>query len=143
MPRSRVTVSKKGFNVARLRVREATAEAIRSATLDVLRDAVSLAPLLKGELRGSASAHHDGERIATGADVDSSASSGTPMEGAAGSSELRGVVYFNSIYAAAQHEKTDQAHTVGQAKYLETAVNLNRKKYEQQLAESIRDELGE
>lgn len=142
MPGRNVTVEKNGFAAATEQIRGALEQEVRNVTLDLLQKSVPLAPVQEGILRGSASAHHDGERIATGADVDARARGGRAASGGAGSHSLLGIVQFNTEYAAAQHEQTDQVHPGGgQAKYLETPLNQNRAAYQRRLMAAVKKEM--
>lgn len=139
MPARNVVIEKNDFAAVAQQVRGALSQEVRDITLDLLAQSVALAPIEDGVLRGSGSAHHEGQRIATGAGTGSQAATGgqgTDGEG------LLGVVMFNTIYAAAQHERTDQLHPGGgQAKYLETPLVNNRPAYMQRLAAAVVKEL--
>lgn len=113
MPKRNVTIEKNEFAAVMARVRAAAAESVREITLDLERESVALAPIEKGELRESAATEFS-------------------------ENGLVGVVSFNTPYAAAQHERTDQAHPGGgQAKYLETPLVRNRDRYQKQMADAI------
>lgn len=145
MPGRNAVIEKNDFAAVAQNVRGALAQGVRDVTLDLLQKSVALAPVEEGILRGSASAHHEGERIATGADVDARAKGGQAASGGQGTDgEGRlGVVMYNAIYAAAQHEQTDQVHpSGGQAKYLEQPLAQNRAAYQKRLADAVRQELA-
>lgn len=69
MPKnSGVVIEKNDFLQVAAEVRAAFAEEARAVTLDLLHKAVELAPVEFGDLRGTATAHYNGELIGTGAD---------------------------------------------------------------------------
>lgn len=74
--------------------------AVRAAA-SVQATAVDRAPFRTGALRGSS----------------------PPPEAEWIGSTVRAVVAFNVVYAARQHEETGWAHTLGQAKFLQSALN--------------------
>ena len=108
---------------------------IRNVALDLLGESVKRAPVAEGTLRGSGTAHFGGQRIATGADFDPSAAGNEGLTGGVGTDETSAVVAFNTVYAVAQHERTDYAHPKGgEAKYLERPLEQNRQQYERRIA---------
>lgn len=115
---------------------EVGAEA-RKIALDLLSEGVRRAPVAEGTLRGSGTAHFGGERIATGADFDPQAAGDEGLTGGAGTDETSALVAFNTVYAEAQHERTDFVHPKGgEAKYLERPMAENRAMYQRKLAEA-------
>jgi hypothetical protein len=106
---------------------------LRHIALDLLGQGVTRAPVDEGTLRGSGSAHFAGERIAgDGADA---------ADGGEGTDESSAMVVFNSVYAEAQHERTDFVHPKGgEAKYLERPLEENRARYEAALLEAVKKE---
>jgi hypothetical protein len=141
MAKSRVTV-KNSFNDVRTRLGAAVSRAVRDATYKTLDEAVDNAPLQDGQLRGSGSAHWNGERIATGADVNEAAKGDWAAVRVQESTPFLGVVHFNAFYAADQHESMEHAHpSGGQAKYLENAVVNQRQAMYQRIAEEMRKEI--
>lgn len=66
--RKAVTIEKNDFFQVAADVRAAFANEARAVTLDLLHKAVELAPVEFGDLRGTATAHFNGELIGTGAD---------------------------------------------------------------------------
>lgn len=112
---------------------------LRKIGLDLLGNAIEDAPVEEGTLRGSGSAHFAGARYATAAELGQVAAGATPADGPVGSSDTTVSVAFNTVYAAAQHERTDYAHPKGgKAKYLEDALERNREMYVRKLAEAGR-----
>lgn len=119
-------------------VRGTVGNAVRRITLDLLSQSVRRAPVDEGPLRGSGSAHFNGERIATGADFDSLATGSDAMEGGGGSDVTTGVVAFNTVYAVEQHERTEFHHPKGgEAKYLERPLEENRALYTKTIADAV------
>lgn len=134
----RVDVDLRKLAAAPRAARRSAGEELRRASLDLLSLAVKGAPVDEGTLRGSGSAHFGGQRIATGAEFDSSAEAGSAAEGGAGTNDLSAVVAFNTVYAAYQHEMTDLAHPKGgQAKYLERPLNANRARYTKRIGDAL------
>lgn len=115
MPASSVTVVKNDWAKATERIHEAIAAEVQAVTQDLLEKSIPLAPLEHGDLRRSA---------------------GMTMEG------TKGTVFFDAVYAAMQHERTDLYHDDGQAKYLETPLEQNRKVYTQRIADAMKRELN-
>lgn len=104
---------------------------LRLATLDLLGEAVKDAPVHEGTLRGSGTAHFQGQQIAAGP----AAAGATPMDGAGGSDQTTATVVFNTEYAAAQHEGVEYAHPQGgKAKYLADALTRGAGSYLQRIA---------
>jgi hypothetical protein len=140
MIRTSLVIKRNRSNEVIANVRAGVGNAVRRITLDLLSQAVMRAPVEEGTLRGSGSAHFDGGRIATGADVDPTAEGNEALEGGAESGPTTGVVAFNAVYAAAQHERTDYHHPKGgEAKYLERPLEENRTLYKRTIAEAARD----
>lgn len=75
-----VTIEKDDFFQVAADVHAALEQEARAVTLDLLRRSVELAPVEFGDLRGTASAHLNGELIGTGADF-GSAFSWSPASG--------------------------------------------------------------
>lgn len=135
-------VVKNDFAKVSADVHDAVAEEVRLISLDLLAQSVALAPLEDGLLKGSGSAHWNGERIATGSDVDPQATGGLAAVGGQGSDELTGLVMFSAPYSIAQHEKTDYAHASGgQAKYLEQPLETNRSQYQKRFVDAVATEV--
>lgn len=119
--------------------RRAVGQEVSLAALDLLSEAVRLAPVKEGTLRGSGSVHFGGKRIATGSDFDALAIPGEAASGGEGTGPMTAAVIFNTVYATAQHERMDFNHPKGgQAKYLETPLERNRKQYERRIAEAVK-----
>lgn len=90
---------------------QANAAAALNHAAELLRgDSVPLAPMDRGDLRGSAQV--------------------TP----ATDSSLTATVSYDTVYAARQHEELDWRHDDGQAKYLEGPLLENESKYQQAIA---------
>ncbi len=124
------------------RVRGAVGGAVRDIGLDLLSQAVVLAPVDEGPLRGSGTAHFNGERIATGRDFDPLAEGDGGLQGGAGTDPTTSVVAFNMVYATAQHEGTDFHHPKGgEAKYLERPLEENRQLYTQAILDAAKKAL--
>lgn len=93
----------------------ATDRALADSANHLLGEAVSLAPVDTGDLRGSGNL----QAIKNGYEV-----------------------RFNQRYAAVQHERLDYNHPRGgQAKYLEQPLEENRQRYLQHLRDSVRREI--
>lgn len=113
-----VTIEKNDFAAVRERVRAASVEQVRFITEDLKTKSVKLAPVMLGVLRQSAATNYS-------------------------KNGLRGEVSFNTPYAAAQHERTDQVHPQGgQAKYLEDPLLQNRDVYQSEMAAAIKKAIG-
>lgn len=142
MPQSNVRITMNRFPEVRARVKGSVGQAVRDVTLDLLSQAVREAPVKEGVLRGSGTAHFGNERIASGAQFDSSAEGDEGVKGGAGSNETTGVVAFNTEYAVAQHERTDFNHPKGgKAKYLEDPVERNREQYQRHIGNAVKPDL--
>ena len=138
---ARITMNR--FPELRARMHAAVGREVRLATLDLLSQAVRRAPVEEGILRGSGTAHFNGARIASGRDFDSSSTGDEGVQGGHETTPTTGVVAFNTVYAIAQHERTDYAHPKGgEAKYLERPLNENVDRYEQRIARAARTVLG-
>jgi hypothetical protein len=145
MPRSNVTVRSDLSKLKGLsgKVEKSVGQEVRNIALDLLGEAVNEAPVKEGTLRGSGTAHFGGHRVATGKDFDPQAEGDEGVKGGAGTDETSAVVAFNTVYAEAQHERTDFAHPKGgKAKYLEDPLERNRKQYERKIAEAAKKELS-
>lgn len=93
----------------------ATDRALADSANHLLGEAVRLAPVDTGDLRGSGNV--------------------APIQGGY---EVR----FTQRYAAVQHERLDYHHPRGgQAKYLEQPLEANRQRYLQHLRDSVRGEI--
>lgn len=88
-------------------------EALNHAAELLRGDSVPLAPLDRGDLRGSAQV--------------------TP----ATASNLTSHVSYDTPYAARQHEELGWRHDEGQAKYLEGPLTENEAKYQQAIASRL------
>ncbi len=65
----------------------------------------------------------------TPVDTGSLQASATTLPAEAAGTKIRKVLGHNTDYAAAVHERLDQRHKVGQAKFLETAMLENEPKF--------------
>ena len=92
---------------------EATMLGLERAGEHVRGVAVNLAPIERGDLRNSAAVSSDDARTEV-------------------------AVSFDTPYAVRQHEELDYHHDVGQAKYLESALNENADQVLAIVAASIR-----
>lgn len=142
-----VRITKNRFSDATAGGRAAAGRAVRMIALDLLGQAVNEAPVKEGILRGSGSAHFDGQRISTGAEHSDTAvvanDENAAVAGGAGSDSTTAILAFNAVYAEAQHERTDYAHPKGgKAKYLEDPLERNRKQYQERIRAEIRKELS-
>jgi hypothetical protein len=141
MAKKGITVSAdlKRLRLAPGRVKGEVGGEVRKVALDLLSESVRRAPVDEGPLRGSGTAHFDSKRIATGKDFDQSAEGGEGAEGGLGTGQMSAVVAFNTVYAEAQHERTDFAHPKGgEAKYLERPLEANREQYERKIGEAVK-----
>ena len=128
----------KGFNDAIKKLGSANGKAFVDVTLDLLGKSIDLAPIDKGDLRGSGSAVVDNELIAqggtSGADLDVS---GIDLKDI-----VESQVGFCERYAVKQHEHTEYKHPEGgQAKYLEQPFRENIDKYIDHIADANRNAL--
>lgn len=110
----------RGLRQARARGVAVAKRALDVAGEQVIGDAQQLTPVDTGALAGSATT--------------------LPAEEKAGSIEK--TIGFATDYAAAVHERLDQHHEVGQAKYLETAMRNDAEKVAAYVAERIRKEMS-
>ena len=98
------------------RINRGAAKGVQTAAEHVLGEAQARAPREEGTLRRSGVASSDPET-------------------------LRGAVSFDTPYAVRQHEELGYAHTEGEAKYLENALNAEADTVRTIIADSIRGEL--
>lgn len=140
--RSGCEIRRNNFAAVTARITGAASRAVREVTLDLLSEAVKEAPVKEGILRGSGTAHFGGERIATGAQYDREATGSAGITGGAGTDETTGLVAFNTVYAIAQHERTDFNHPKGgKAKYLEDPLERNRQQYLKHIQDAVDREI--
>lgn len=106
----------KNFNNLLSKMDKVNHDALQKAAIDLLGKAIDLAPVDKGDLRGSGTVKPDGDNA-----VD---------------------IGFTEPYAVYQHEHTEFKHPKGgQAKYLEQPFRQNTPKYIDDIAEVNRDAL--
>lgn len=118
---------------------KAAMRGLTDAALDLTRRAVQDAPIDLGDLRGSGSCRIEGTEVATG-DKDG----GVTVKGSAtappNATRLEAQIGFTEPYALIQHEKLDWQHPKGgKAKYLEDAYTQNLGRYEQHIADAIKE----
>lgn len=132
-----------GLAEAKAALTGTTSDTVQLQTLDLMSQAIQRAPVEEGTLRGSSAAHFDGVRIAASDyPVGAKGEPATPLSGGDVSGSLKGTVTFNTLYAAAQHERTDYVHPKGgEAKYLERPLEENRARYFARLVAALRREL--
>lgn len=128
------------LNTALKMIPDKTAKAIekelKTVALDLQGKAQMLAPVMTGDLRGSAFAVV-GKVMAAEPLADSDPKS---IRGDIPKAEnLEAIVGFSEPYALRQHEETGYRHPKGgQAKYLETPYKQNRDRYVKYIQEEIR-----
>jgi hypothetical protein len=138
MARTEIVANLRGLRDLPRRVDAEVWHEIRLIALDLLGEAIRRAPVKEGILRGSGSAHFDGQRLATGAEFGQPHPQATPAAGGQDTGPLSAAVIFNTVYAAAQHERNDYAHPKGgEAKYLERPLAENRAQYERHIAAAV------
>ena len=99
------------------RVHEAMADALEEVTEVALAEANESVPFEEGVLQASGFAEVD-------------------------RATLEGQVGYDTVYAARQHEEVTWRHDPGRrAQWLELTVEENRKRYEQHIADKVRDAL--
>lgn len=149
MPKS--TVHVKGLSSLRRKLaaippgleREVSQELRNNIGPDALGEMVKRAPVEEGTLRGSHSMHSGGERVMTGADLGETAPDATPADGGQGSDDLSVVFVANTVYAVAQHERTDFAHPMGgEAKWMERVLTENAPQYTRAIGRAVKRELA-
>lgn len=117
-----------------LRVRQAAlvTRALHVSAEDLLGKAINLAPLEEGTLRGSGTVTMivNGTRYEGEGALVAAIEAVTALARAGVAYHVDAETSFNTVYAAAQHERTDYHHDVGQAKYLEQPFRENLNRYE-------------
>ena len=99
-------------------IENASHDAVREVSFDLLGKAVDLAPVDTGDLRGSGKVEFEEDR-----------------------NKLVGIVSFNTPYARRQHEELTWRHPEGgQAKYLQQPFEENADRYIQKIRDSVRRE---
>lgn len=115
---------------------KAVEEELKVIALDLQGKAQRLAPVMLGDLRGSAFAVVGKNSVAIQT-IDSEPKSIRADIPSAG--RLEAIVGFTEPYALRQHEEMGYRHPKGgQAKYLETPYKQNSKRYVDDLKETIR-----
>lgn len=110
-----------GLGAARQRGLAAAVRGLDAAGEHVIGDSQQLAPVATGALKAS----------------------GTTLPAEAKGGSIEKLIGHNVGYAAAVHERLDQKHTQGQAKYLETAVRNNTSKIAELVADAVQLALDE
>lgn len=115
--------------------------ALKVCALDLMGKSIDIAPVMWGDLRGSAYASVGGSGLVGkgGADAHSE-SVRLPIPEVYGN--LNAIVGFTEPYALVQHESVAMRHPEGgQAKFLETPFKANRDKYLKTIGDAIGREL--
>jgi hypothetical protein len=115
-----ITELLKGLGEARERAQAAALRALDIAGEQVIGDAQQLCPVLTGALQASGTAEEPAQVVGDG---------------------VQKIIGFKTAYAAAVHENLTAHHTVGQAKFLETAVRNDAGKVKEYLADEVRKAL--
>jgi hypothetical protein len=117
-----------------------TAEALTDVAFSLLGDAVLLAPVDTGDLRGSGFVEIDGKEVAHGVPRKGNKEGKVAITGnAPNKTDMTATIGFATPYAVRQHEELEYRHPQGgQAKYLEQPFKENADKYIKHLAASVR-----
>jgi len=117
----------------------AAADAGRKIAHDGLGKMIQAAPVLTGYLRGSASAHVNGDFIMAGPPPDEGAQVAVTGEVPQGKKPSATVILFgfNAHYAARRHELDEPGTRGGGGKYVERVLLENTQRWMQWISESI------
>lgn len=123
-------------------IRKAAMEGLLSAAEEIVKPvAVEKAPVLVNEARAGTGhgPHADPAKYQGGKVGELRASAHVVDER---ESEQRVGIVFDTPYASLQHERMDWHHDVGEAKYLENALNETRKEVVEHIADRVRRVTG-